>query len=75
MIRALGNRIGEEVRKKENVSKPEVVVPQKEIRQVRPDDVAPITRVTTIAEWEVFRNKLDQRVRKLLEDGFEVEIC
>ena len=67
LIRALGNRIGEEVHRKENASKPEVVVPQKEIRQVRPDDV-------TIAEWEVFRNKLDQRVRKLLEDGFDVEL-
>jgi len=75
LIRALGNRIGEEVRKKEKVSKPEVVVPQKEIRQVRPDDIAPVTRVATVAEWDLFRNKLDQCVRKLLEDGFEVEIC
>ena len=74
LIRALGNRIGEEVRKKELVSRPEVVVVQKEVRQVRPDDIAAITRVTTIAEWDAFRNKLDQRVRKLLDDGFEVEL-
>ncbi len=75
LIRALGARIAEAARKKEDAGKAGTPTgPKKEIRQVRPSDVATVTRVTTDSEWEGLRNKLDQRVRQLLDEGFEVEI-
>jgi len=75
LIRALGVRIAEEVRKKENAGKPvPTATPKKQVRQVRPSDVATVTRVTSGPEWETLRAKLDQRVRQLLDEGFDVEL-
>ena len=75
LIRALGVRIAEEVKKKENAGKPSrPATPKKQLRQVRPSDVTTVTRVTTAAEWEALQTKLDQRVRQLLDEGFDVEV-
>jgi hypothetical protein len=43
-------------------------------RQVRPSDVTTVTVVTSEVEWDILRNKLDQRVREMLAKGFHVEI-
>jgi hypothetical protein len=48
--------------------------PDRKVRKVRPGDVATVTRVTSEVEWEQFKTKLDQRVRQLLAEGFDVEI-
>jgi hypothetical protein len=75
LIRALGVRIAEEIKKKENAGKPApAATPKRLVRQVRASDVATVTRVTTAAEWEALRGKLDQRVRHLLKEGFDVEL-
>jgi hypothetical protein len=71
----LGVRIAEQVKKKANADKPaQPATPKKLVRQVRPSDVTTVTRVTTPAEWQALQTKLDQRVRQLLDEGFEVEV-
>jgi hypothetical protein len=75
LIRALGIRIADEVRKKDNAGKPvSVQPPKKQVRQVRPSDVATVTRVTTVPEWEALRDKLDKRVRELIKEGCDVDL-
>jgi hypothetical protein len=75
LIRALGVRIAEQVKKKEHADKPaQPATPKKEVRQVRPSDVTTVTVVTSEVEWDILRSKLDQRVRELLAKGFHVEI-
>ena len=44
------------------------------VRQVRANEVTTVTRVTTAAEWDALQTKLDQRVRQLLDEGFDVEV-
>ena len=41
--------------------------PPRESRTVRFTDVATVTRVTSITEWDQLRDRLDKRVRELLE--------
>jgi len=70
-IRQLGVRIVQETAKKEpDKSKPEL----RQVRRVRASDVTAVTRVRTVAEWEDLMTKLDQRVRALLDEGYDVEL-
>ncbi len=70
LIRGLGQRISEEVAKKHDKPKPE----PKKIRQVRLSDLSTVTRVTSREEWESLREKLEQEVLRLLDEGYEVEL-
>jgi hypothetical protein len=82
LVRNLGQRIAEEVAKKK--PKPKMgeteggktapPKPPREVRLVRATDVASVTRVSTPQDWEQLNKKLDERVRKLLTDGFDVEL-
>lgn len=82
LVQELGLRIAQEVAKKQqSEQKPDEksddkVEPQppRKSRVVRAMDVATITRVTNETEWEQLSGKLDQRVRQLLKDGFDVEL-
>ena len=40
----------------------------------RATEVASVTRVSTDQEWKQLNTKLDQRVRQLLAEGFDVEL-
>jgi len=83
LVRNLGQRIAEEVAKKQR-PKPKTgekergktppTPPPREVRPVRATDVASVTRVSTDQEWEQLNKKLDQRVRQLLAEGFDVEL-
>jgi len=46
----------------------------RKVRFLRPTEVATVTRASTEEKWEQLNNKLDQRVRELLADGFDVEL-
>ena len=83
LVRNLGQRIAEEVAKKERAehkpdgksgSKTPPTPPPRQVRFVRATEVASVTRVSTEQEWEQLNKKLDQRVRQLLAEGFDVEI-
>jgi hypothetical protein len=77
-IRQLGQRMANEVREKAEAEAKRAgkEVETKRVRQTRPvraSDVATVTRVSTEAEWDVLRDKLDKRVRQLLKE-FDVEL-
>jgi hypothetical protein len=48
--------------------------PARPVRFVRAIEVASVTRVSTEQEWEQLNKKLDQRVRQLLDEGYDVEL-
>jgi len=68
-IRQLGVRIVQEMTRKEP-EKPEA----RQVRSLRASDVSTVTRVRNVAEWEELMAKLDQRVRSLLDEGYDVEL-
>jgi len=77
-VRNLGNRLAAEVQKKmdaeaKKAGKPVEPKPQRKVRQLRPSEVATVTRVTNEQQWEALRDKLDERVRELLKD-YDVEL-
>lgn len=80
LVRNLGQGIAEEVAKKQRAEqrkergKTPPPPPPREVRPVRATDVASVTRVSTDQEWEQLSKKLDQRVRQLLAEGFDVEL-
>lgn len=81
LVRALGLRIAEEVAKKQRAEQKsggkesgKTLPPPRQVRVVRPTEVASVTRVSNVQEWEQFYKKLDQRVRQLLAEGFDVEL-
>ena len=79
LVRDLGNRIVVEVNKLK--PKPDDGIPDgqpapkpRELKSVRATDVATVTRVSDIAQWEALQKRLDKRVRELLDSGYDVEI-
>ena len=70
LVRDLGQRIAEEIAKKDSRPRPK----QKEVRSIRFSDVSTVTRVTSRADWESLRVKLEQKILKLLDEGYEVEL-
>ncbi|HET6883744.1 MAG TPA: BREX system P-loop protein BrxC [Pirellulales bacterium] len=83
LVRSLGQRIGEEAANKEraqakaaghDTGKLPLREPARQVRFVRATEVASVTRVSTEREWEQLNHKLDQRVRQLLAEGFDVEL-
>jgi len=82
LVRNLGQRIADEAAKKKpkpktgekEGGKTPPPKPPREVRRIRATDVASVTRVSTPQEWEQLNKKLDERVRKFLTDGFDVEL-
>ncbi len=78
LVRELGQRIAREAARKRPVEVPGdgdgVPAAERPVRYLQPGDVASITRVTNAVEWDELSRKLDQRVRQLLDEGFEVEL-
>ena len=78
LVRALGQRIADAVEAKQKAENGGTgktpPKPTREVRYVRATEVASVTRVTSGPEWDQLKEKLDQRVRQLLADGFDVEI-
>jgi len=70
VIRYLGQRISEEIAKKDDKPKPE----PKKIRYIRLSDISTVTRVNSREEWESLREKLDRKILKMLDEGYEVEL-
>ena len=77
-IRRMGTRITQALADKAPPPEPVVQVGEKTAkrkrRQVRAGDVATMTIVHNESEWEQLKTKLDEQVRRLLKDGFEVEV-
>ena len=82
LVRNLGQRIAEELAKKQRAEhKPDGKMsgktppaPQpRQVRFVRANEVASVTRVSNEQEWELLKNKLDARVKELLRD-YDVEL-
>lgn len=48
--------------------------PSGKLHRVRPTDVATVTRVSNVEQWEALQKRIDKRVRQLLNDGYEVEL-
>jgi hypothetical protein len=83
LVRKLGQQIAEEVARKQRAEQKRPghgektttpPPPPRKVRTVRATEVATVTRVTSVPEWESFRTKLDQHVQQLLADGFDVEL-
>jgi hypothetical protein len=83
LVRQLGQRIGEEVAKRERAekkkngdgtSKTTTDSPKRVVRVLLPSDVATMTRVSSVPEWEQLSKKLDEKVRALLVEGVDVEL-
>lgn len=79
LVRQLGQRIAEVATKKEQADTKQgrnggAPRTERQVRQLRPGEVVATTRIRTETEWEALRDKLDQRVRQLLAEGFEVEL-
>ncbi len=83
-VRKLGERILAEIEKQRPKPEPQPGSsdvppggnePQvRELRSVRATDIATVTRVSDIAQWEALQKRLDKRVRELLDKGFDVEL-
>lgn len=81
LVRGLGQRIAEEAARQAQAAAktaddtaklpPPAARP---VRVVRPTEVASVTRVSNDREWEQLSQKLDHRVRQLLQEGFDVEL-
>jgi hypothetical protein len=46
----------------------------RQVRFVRATEVASVTRVSTEQKWEQLNKKLDNRVRQLLDEVYDVEL-
>ena len=44
------------------------------MQRLRINDLVTVSRVTSPEEWDSLKDKMDKRVRKLLENGFDVEL-
>jgi len=72
-ISDISNRIFQEVEKKKK-RQDKQKAPEREVKKVKPTEVAMVTRVRTEPEWDDLRDKLDRHVKKLLSEGFDVEL-
>jgi hypothetical protein len=52
-------------------NKPE---PLKQTRKLRPQDVSFVTVIHDLKQWDALRDKLDERVRELIRQGYEVDL-
>lgn len=84
LVRTLGQRIASEIAKKQRPQPPgsgkggggtpPAPPPTRRVRVVRISEVTTVTRISSEKEWEQLSSKLDQQVRKLLDDDFDVEL-
>lgn len=80
-VRELGDKILAEIEKQKPTPDPktdgddhEPEPTPRETKSVRATDVATVTRVSDIQQWEALQKRLDKRVRELLENGYDVEL-
>lgn len=67
-------RLGVELQSQVAALKPAPVLPTRPVQRLRPSDVTSVTRVTTPEEWTTLQAKLDERVRTLLDAGYDVDL-
>lgn len=60
--------------KKNTEPEGEAKVSPRQVHPLRVADVAAVTRVSSMEEWESLNKRLDSRVRKLISDGYDVEL-
>jgi hypothetical protein len=48
--------------------------PVRQTRRVRPQDVAFVTVVHDLKEWDALRDKLDEKIRDLIQQGYDVDL-
>jgi hypothetical protein len=46
----------------------------RQTQRVRPQDVAFVTVVHDLKEWDALRDKLDEKVRDLIRRGYDVDL-
>jgi hypothetical protein len=46
----------------------------RQTRRVRPQDVAFVTVVHDLKEWDALRDKLDEKIRDLIQQGYDVDL-
>jgi len=73
-IRELGARIAHETRRKAPCQLDDPTEKPRPVQRLRAGDVATVTTVHTEREWEELKEKVDQRVRQLLAEGYDVEV-
>jgi len=80
-VRELGDKILAEIQKKQPVpepkpggGEPDSEQKSRKVQSVRATDVATVTRVSDVQQWEALQKRLDKRVRELLDKGFDVEL-
>jgi hypothetical protein len=78
LVRELGQTLVHEQKKNQpppDPGKPDEPKPKtRKVERLRVTDVASVTIVTDTEQWDALRDKLDQRVRQLLDNGSDVEI-
>lgn len=75
LVENLRKAILHEIEKKQqSAEEPKISTPHKIIEKVHLADVSIIRRVKTVEEWEQIRNKLDKKVKNILQQGKEVEL-
>lgn len=78
-VRTLGERLAEELRRRVppaligGSDEPAPPTPRP-LRRLRLHDVATLTRFATPEEWKAFHDRLDDRVRRLLDEGYDVQL-
>lgn len=73
-VKQAGSRIAREVERKKPAAPGDGKEPPKPAQKLRISDVTTVTLVTSEQDWENLKNKLDERVRSLLRQGYRVEI-
>ena len=65
--------LGVALQRKAAELKPDPTPKLRPVQRLRISDVATVTRVTTVDDWQTLQSKLDAQVRALLADGKDVE--
>ena len=75
LVKNLSDRIIEEKRKLDEKDKDKGAKKPKSrpVHNLKFNEISTVTRVTSTDEWESFKARLDERVKKLLDEGKDVE--
>lgn len=76
-VRQLGARLLQEVAKVEEsaqLAESAKKMPTRKVHRLRLIDAATVSLVRSVPEWEALMHKIDDRVRKLLNEGNDVEL-
>jgi hypothetical protein len=73
-VKEAGRHIAEEAQRRGKTGGKDRPKPPRPVKSVRFADITPVTLVTNQTEWDTLRQKMDERVRSLLEQGNDVEL-